>query len=126
MSLLGNLYEIKGHSADCEGRSGLWTLALREDSDVFRGHFPDAPVVPGVALIDAVKTLTEQEESRQIEITGIKNAKFLSVLAPADVKEISIALELGDREGDTRRCYAVIKSAGRVYAKITIDYRLAN
>lgn len=123
MSLLGNLYEIKGRNAAPEGNCCLWTLSLREDSDVFRGHFPDAPVVPGVALIDAVKTLTEKEEVRPIEISCIKNAKFLSVLAPTDVREISIALQLSDGADNTRRCSSVISSAGHVYAKITINYR---
>lgn len=124
MSLLGNLYDIKARSAAAEGNSNLWTLALREQSDVFRGHFPDSPVVPGVALIDAVKTLTEREEEHEIEVTAIKNAKFLSVLAPTDVKEITIITELSDTANEMRRCSAVIKSAGQVYAKITIIYRL--
>jgi 3-hydroxymyristoyl/3-hydroxydecanoyl-(acyl carrier protein) dehydratase len=57
------------------------------------GHFPGAPLVPGVVILDEViAALTEWRENSQL--SGIRLVKFLAPLQPEQA--FTIALSLGN------------------------------
>jgi 3-hydroxyacyl-[acyl-carrier-protein] dehydratase len=55
------------------------------------GHFPDAPVVPGVVILDEIlAALTEwREDSR---LTAIRAVKFLAPLKPEELFTICLSV----------------------------------
>jgi 3-hydroxyacyl-[acyl-carrier-protein] dehydratase len=54
---------------------------IRADHPALPGHFPGAPLVPGVVILDEVlAALTEWRENSQL--TGIRTVKFLAPLKP--------------------------------------------
>lgn len=54
------------------------------------GHFPGAPLVPGVVILDEVlATLIEWRQDSQL--TGIRLVKFLAPLQPEQVFTISLS-----------------------------------
>lgn len=53
-------------------------LTIPADHPAFAGHFPGAPIVPGVLLLDAVLHAVDPLQSRW----QIASAKFLSPLGP--------------------------------------------
>jgi 3-hydroxymyristoyl/3-hydroxydecanoyl-(acyl carrier protein) dehydratase len=59
-------------------------LALTEDLDVFRGHFPSMPVLPGVAQIDWALRLAKRQGliGLETELWDFQ-VKFRSVIRPA-------------------------------------------
>src|SRR5882724_2865273 len=66
------------------GDAVIFDLDLPEDLDVFRGHFPGQPVLPGVAQIDWALRLAKihrliggEAELRDFQV------KFRSVIRPA-------------------------------------------
>ena len=55
------------------------------------GHFPDAPLVPGVVILDEViAALAEWQQNSQL--SGIRMVKFLAPLQPEQVFTISLSL----------------------------------
>ena len=63
-----------------------WTVA--PDHPAFPGHFPGAPILPGVVLLDAVLLWAET-------VTGslagqIGSAKFLSPVIPGEVLNLAL------------------------------------
>jgi len=57
------------------------------DSEWFSGHFPDNPIVPGVALIALVgEAVSERErsEGRSLVITGVRRVRFRLPVRPDD------------------------------------------
>ena len=55
------------------------------------GHFPDAPLVPGVVILDEViATLAEWRQNSQL--SGIRIVKFLAPLKPEQAFTISLFL----------------------------------
>lgn len=73
------------------------TLCMEADHPVFAGHFPGAPIVPGVVLLDAAVHAAMQLLRASSSADGdtaspgcqISSAKFLSPVAPGEVLTIS-------------------------------------
>ncbi len=68
--------------------------------EIFQGHFPGNPVMPGVLIVEAmaqtgaVALLTLDEfKGKTAYFGGIKNAKFRKVVRPGDQMKIEVVLE---------------------------------
>ena len=80
---------------------------ISPDLDVFKGHYPGYPLMPGVLLCEAVfqtgalfmaKTLRDSEETKKAGekapvLTRIKGAKFKREVKPGDTIRIHVTLD---------------------------------
>ena len=76
---------------------------LPADLDVFQGHYPDYPIMPGVLLCEAVfqagalligETLRGEQKIKGVPVlTRIIGAKFKREVRPGDTVEIRAALK---------------------------------
>lgn len=76
------------------------TLHIAPDHPAFAGHFPGAPIVPGVVLLDAAvhaalqlsraPTANEGKPGPLGESCQISSAKFLSPVGPGETLTISL------------------------------------
>ena len=67
------------------------TLVFNAAHDIFKGHFPGNPVVPGVCTMEIVKELLQQQVSKSLMLRTTGNVKFLQLVTPdvAPVMKIS-------------------------------------
>ena len=76
------------------------TTLIDPNWDVFRGHFPDLPVMPGVLLIEAVAQggalilglKGAVSDGNFVGFTGVENAKFRRMVRPGDIMNIHVEL----------------------------------
>jgi len=74
--------------------------------DIFKGHFPDLPIMPGVLLIESAAQAGALivglkggiAEGSFIAFTGVEQAKFRRAVKPGDVLDIYVDL-LKERRG---------------------------
>ncbi|MDD5722791.1 MAG: MaoC/PaaZ C-terminal domain-containing protein [Syntrophales bacterium] len=95
------------HSVSYQGRGSgpdgpVWAEAcIDPSSQWFSGHFPNAPILPGVALLAMVGDIVRRHASemgKQVQIAGIKRVRFRLPVRPGDVLTISLTLpDRGDR-----------------------------
>ncbi|MCF7932064.1 MAG: 3-hydroxyacyl-ACP dehydratase FabZ [Acholeplasmataceae bacterium] len=78
---------------------GVGRRYVDPDDEVFKGHFPEAPVLPGVLIIEAlaqvgaVVLLSHPDYHGKIAyFTGIKNAKFRKSVFPGDEMRLECTL----------------------------------
>jgi 3-hydroxyacyl-[acyl-carrier-protein] dehydratase len=65
---------------------------IRADHPTLPGHFPGAPLVPGVVILDEVlAALIKWRENSQL--TGIRTVKFLAPLRPEQPFTIFLSAE---------------------------------
>jgi 3-hydroxyacyl-[acyl-carrier-protein] dehydratase len=75
---------------------------VRADHPTLPGHFPGAPIVPGVVILDEVlEALIEWRERSQL--TGIRTVKFLAPLRPEQPFTISFSAD-NERAGEVTFC----------------------
>ena len=79
---------------------GLKNVTMNEE--FFQGHFPDAPVMPGVLILEALaqvggillyREMPDEDKSKKlIYFSGIENAKFRRPVVPGDQLRIEVEL----------------------------------
>nr|WP_321466481.1 3-hydroxyacyl-ACP dehydratase FabZ family protein [uncultured Desulfobulbus sp.] len=103
---------------------------LAEDLEVFRGHYPDYPIMPGVLLCEAVfqagalliaQAIADAADlSKGVPVlTRILGAKFKREVRPGDTLEISA--QLVERMGPAW----IMKGAVRVGGKLAVQVEFA-
>jgi len=89
------------------GNSGLSCLVVfNHTHKIFKGHFPQQPVVPGVCTIQMVKELIEQQLDRKLILRSASQIKFLQLITPDVVPEVSINWK---QSGETYSVNALLK-----------------
>ena len=59
-----------------------YDVCLQSDHTIYKAHFPNEPITPGVCVIQIAKELLEDHLQRPLSIKAVKNVKFLMVISP--------------------------------------------
>jgi len=89
-------------------------VCIEPDHPSLPGHFPGAPVVPGVLLIERVLEAAEHWVGRPLPLSAIPSVKFPSSLRPGEQASAVLRLE------GTRLAFRV-EQAGRLIAQGTLS-----
>lgn len=109
-----------------ESAVGLKNVTMNEPH--FNGHFPGAPVMPGVLIIEAmaqtaalmvVKTLGEEAMGKLVYFMTIEGAKFRKPVTPGD--SIHIHINKVQSRGPVWKFNGKAKVDGKVYAEATFS-----
>lgn len=73
---------------------------IAEDLDVFRGHYPHFPILPGVLQLEAafqagailIAKTQEVGEGQVPVVTRVNNTKFRTMVRPGDTLDIEVEL----------------------------------
>ena len=86
--LMNNFYTV---SDTVQGDNTVsHTVSFDAAHEIFNGHFPGQPVVPGVCMMEMVKELLQQQVGKSLWLRNASNVKFLQLITP-DIKP-SIAI----------------------------------
>ncbi len=80
---------------------------------VFKGHFPDKPVVPGVCTISLVRELLEISVDQAITFRTIQQCKFTGMIIPDD-NCIDVIIKKKNEDS----IYAEVVQSGQVVFKM--------
>lgn len=112
------------------GDSIKTTFFVDPSRDIFRGHFPEEPVLPGVYSVECmaqtadVLLLSTQRYAGKIPLfLGINNVRFLKKILPGDTIEIQAKLTAERQEKAIATCSAEVYNHGELAA--TGDVTLA-
>ncbi len=109
---------------------GVWAEGIKcvtVNEPFFQGHFPEAHVMPGVLIIEAlaqtgaVAILSEEAYKGKIAFFGgIRNARFRQQVRPGDV--LTLRCEITERKGPVGFGKAVAKVGDKVAAQAEISF----
>ena len=93
-----DFYGLKSFSSPEVGKVQA-EIELNAAHDIFKGHFPGSPVVPGVCLIQVSKEMLEKSLNTTTQLVQSSQVKFLAVIDPTVVSVLQIALETKEQDG---------------------------
>lgn len=100
-------------------------LRLESSHPIFKGHFPNIPVVPGVCMMQMVKEVMENLEGKQLLVADAPNIKFLSVLDPNEKRLIDASISIDERVGDNQlKVSATISKDAVIFFKMKATLRI--
>lgn len=73
-------------------------IELNPQHDIFKGHFPNTPVTPGVCLTQMVKETIEEITKKKLLLVNSSNMKFMAVLNPEVHPKANITIQLKEKE----------------------------
>jgi 3-hydroxyacyl-[acyl-carrier-protein] dehydratase len=96
------------------------TILVNEKHDVFKGHFPGNPIMPGVCMIQIIKELTESITKSTLMIQTLSNVKFMALINPEATPELRLELDVVISEDN------LVKVKNTTYFNDTVALKLSN
>ena len=89
---------------------------------VYTVHFPGNPITPGACLLQAAEDLLRQKMDRPVYLKSAKSIKYLSILIPAEGKEVKF--NYSHVEADETECKAqvVVADDSTVFTKMSLTF----
>ena len=89
--LIKEFYKIISLSSDEFGINS--TIKLNQDHEVYKGHFPEQPIVPGVIQLQIVKEILESHLQKKLFMGNVIQVKYLIPITPLEWMEL-VKIEL--------------------------------
>lgn len=74
-------------------------VAIHPTHEVFKGHFPQMPVVPGVCQVQIIKELLEQTINKSTMMVAGDNIKFTGMILPDKHPTVNLEMTFKNSEG---------------------------
>ncbi len=123
MKLLNSLYTIVS-DVKCEGKHDF-LISLDKTHFIYQAHFPGEPITPGVCIMQIAKELLEVSTDLKLNLTSVKNIKFLRIISPAEITDITYSLGKIVREEDCVKVQVTVVGGDDVYAKLSLVCQIA-
>ncbi|MGJ8591510.1 MAG: 3-hydroxyacyl-ACP dehydratase [Aquaticitalea sp.] len=81
--LLDDFYKVKDLKS-LDDHSFEMIVKLHENHKIFKGHFPNFPVTPGVAMLQIIKNGLENHLDESLQIQSSSQIKFLNLVNPSE------------------------------------------
>lgn len=98
--LIEGLYTVTDFEFD--GKELDAKIHLNKDHDIFKGHFPGNPVMPGVCMLQIIKELTEKATSKNLFLTMSSNIKFMAIINPDTNSDLLLNISIVEEDGSVK------------------------
>ncbi|BFM43025.1 3-hydroxyacyl-ACP dehydratase [Flavobacterium sp. CFS9] len=117
--VLNNFYKVLSEEKTGDSKYTI-SILINEKHDVFKGHFPGNPIMPGVCMIQIIKELTESITKSTLIMQTLSNVKFMALINPEVNPELRLELDIVTTEDD------LVKVKNTTYFNDTVALKLSN
>ena len=117
--LLKDFYKVISINKN-DDQKYLVIIFINKDHEVFKGHFPGNPIMPGVCMMQIIKELTEEITQSSLIMQSLSNVKFMALINPFVNPELRLELDITTTEENK------IKVKNTTYFEDTIALKLGS
>ncbi len=86
------------------------SVVLNKNHDVYKGHFPQIPITPGVCQVLVIKELLSHVLGKSLKMLKSRDIKFISMHNPTDEEELEVTINYQTTSDSTISVNALISS----------------
>lgn len=94
------------------------TVQFNPKHPIYKGHFPNQPVVPGIMQIETLTSLINSELELNHELHKVSNVKYLNMIVPSS-ELISFDIKFKHLENNMLKINCIIKNETVTYTKFS-------
>ena len=108
--LVKEFYRIDSKEVQEDG-SVVYGVSLNTTHDVYKGHFPERPITPGVCNIQMIKELAEDASGRSLTLSEIDRCRLTAMVTPDGSPSLNIKVKIDyeDNRGEQRWTTSVLQ-----------------
>ena len=118
MTLLDDFYKIEQQTTEEFGFEYL--VSLNKEHTIYKAHFPENPITPGVCIIQICIELLEQQTGKSLFLQKIHNVKFLSIIDPMLVSTIKVSFSKISFDDEGYKCSVLVHWETTQFAKLSL------
>ncbi|QEC76708.1 3-hydroxyacyl-ACP dehydratase [Mucilaginibacter ginsenosidivorax] len=100
-----------------DGNTSKTTITLNAGHQIFEGHFPGQPVVPGVCMMQMVKEVLENIIGTKTKLLKAGEMKFLAILNPQVNSTANMQITYTTTDDGSLKVDATIQHESSVFFK---------
>ncbi|PKB15930.1 3-hydroxyacyl-ACP dehydratase [Flavobacterium sp. 5] len=120
--LLKDFYTIKALENTADSKYSA-QIRINEKHEIFKGHFPGNPTMPGVCMMQIIKELTEQITGNTLFMESLTNVKFTALINPFVNPELLLELDVITTEDNLVKVKNVSYFDETIALKLSCVYR---
>jgi 3-hydroxyacyl-[acyl-carrier-protein] dehydratase len=118
MKLLGSFFNISEMIPTEKGAT--YVVSLNPKHFIYKAHFPDNPITPGVCMIQMSTELLSEYLNKSLFLHGIHNIKYMKILQPHEDVNIELSKIITDELGC--KANVIIADKNNIYAKMSLIF----
>ena len=125
-ALLDNFYkETLSTFSDTNQETFISEIKINPEHPVFKGHFEQVPIAPGVCLTQVIKEILAEKFKKELFMSHGDNIKFLAMINPRETTNLTISFSVKHLEGlmDVNASYTC---GGTSYVKFKGKFKVLN
>ncbi len=97
-------------------------ITINKDHGIFKGHFPQVPVVPGVCQLQIIKEILSIQKQLDVQLSNAREIKFLSLINPEVTPELILKINYEHSETDSIKVTASFIKEETQFLKFKGEY----
>ncbi|MCQ2249948.1 MAG: hypothetical protein MJZ66_02445 [Bacteroidales bacterium] len=90
--LVKDFYTIDGKQVQDDG-SVVYAISMNPNHDVYKGHFPEKPITPGVCNIQMIKECAEDAQGKAFTLKDIDRCRLTSMVTPDGSPKLNVKVQ---------------------------------
>ena len=121
---LNSLYQIKQILTDGNGSKFSAIIELNPAHEIFHGHFPGNPILPGVCMVQILKEILINYSNSSLILRKAGSIKYLSFIDPQVNNIIHFNIEINKTENGDISCNAVLNSESVIFCRFKGEFKV--
>jgi len=120
--LISNFY--KKEKSNLKDEIIIFTIKLNPNHEVYKGHFPQQAVVPGVIQLQIAKELLEENLKLKLMMDDISQVKYLKPIIPEQNSDLIFEITIKDKNESAVKANINVTAEETIFTKAKINFSI--
>ena len=121
---LNDLYTIKQILCESSSYKLSVLIQLNPSHEIFKGHFPGNPILPGVCIVQILKEILMYQLNNKLILSDASSIKYLSFINPEVNSMIIFDVEFKEMKNDIICCNAFLNFESVIFCRFKGNFKI--